>query len=100
MNLLTTIRPKSPRRGVTLVEMLVSVALLVLMMSVIVQVFKAATDAVSASRTYQELDQSLRQIDATLRTDLQNITARLTPPLDPSKNLGYLEYGENSYADN
>jgi len=96
----TPTRTATPRRGVTLVEMLVAVALLVLMMTVIVQVFKAATDAVSASRTYQELDSSLRQLDGTIRNDLQNLTARLTPPLDPSKNLGYFEYIENSFADN
>jgi prepilin-type N-terminal cleavage/methylation domain-containing protein len=94
---LTRLRP--PRRGVTLIEMLVTVALLVLMMSVIVQVFTAATGAVSNARAFQELDGSLRQIDATLRTDLQNITAKLTPPLNPKDNLGYFEYGENSFAD-
>jgi prepilin-type N-terminal cleavage/methylation domain-containing protein len=99
MTLLTSPRPRTPRRGVTLVEMLVAVALLVLMMSVIVQVFSAATSAVSASRAYQELDQSLRQLDATIRTDLSGVTARLTPPLDPKDNLGYFEYGENSFAD-
>jgi prepilin-type N-terminal cleavage/methylation domain-containing protein len=92
-------RPRSHRRGVTLVEMLVSVALLVLLMTVIVQVFQAATGAVSAARTYQELDSTLRQLDATLRTDLGGVTARTTPPLNPDLNLGYLEYGENSFAD-
>lgn len=79
--------------------MLVSVALLVLMMTVIVQVFKAATDAVSASRTYQELDGALRNLDATLRNDLSNTTVRMTPPRDPKNNEGYLEYIENSFAD-
>lgn len=92
-------RPKTPRRGVTLVEMLVTVALLVLMMTVIVQIFQAATGAVSAARTYQDLDSGLRQIDATIRQDLGNLTARLTPPLDPKNNLGYFEYIENSFAD-
>ena len=98
--LIPTLRPRFPRRGVTLVEMLVAVALLVLMMTVIVQVFSAATGAVSTSRAFQEIDSSLRQLDSTIRTDLTNITARLTPPLDPKKNLGYFEYIENSFADN
>lgn len=88
------------RRGVTLVEMLVSVALLVLMMSVIVKVFVSATSAVSAGRVYQELDASLRQLDSTIRQDLVNVTARFTPPLNPKDNLGYFEYAENSFADN
>lgn len=92
-------RPRSPRRGATLVEMLVAVALLVLMMTIIVQIFSAATGAVSTARTYQELDSSLRQLDATLRQDLLGATARFTPPLNPNDNLGYFEYDENEFAD-
>ena len=92
-------RPRSPRRGVTLVEMLVTVALLVLLMSVLVKVFAAATGAVSAAKTYAELDGQLRRLEATLRADLGHVTARFSPPLDPAKNLGYFEYGENSFAD-
>jgi len=38
-----------------------------LFLVLIVQVFTAATGAVSASRTYQELDGNLRQLDATIR---------------------------------
>ncbi len=95
-----TPRPANYRRGVTLIEMLVAVALLVLMMTIIVQVFAAATGAVSTQRVYQELDTSLRQVDTMLRQDLAGVTARFTPPLDPQKNLGYFEYIENSFADN
>jgi prepilin-type N-terminal cleavage/methylation domain-containing protein len=93
-------RPKDSRRGVTLIEMLVAVALLVLMMTIIVQVFGAATGAVSTAKTLQDLDANLRQLDATIRQDLQNVTAKFTPPLNPKDNLGYFEYGENSFADN
>jgi prepilin-type N-terminal cleavage/methylation domain-containing protein len=92
-------RTRDRRRGVTLVEMLVAVALLVLMMTVIVTVFAAATGAVSTAKAYQEIDARLRQIDSVLRTDLQGLTARMTPPLDPDQNLGYFEYGENQFAD-
>lgn len=92
-------RPTGPRRGVTLVEMLVAVALLVLMMTIIVQVFGAATGTVSTAKTLQELDANLRQLDATIRQDLEGVTAKLTPPLNPKDNLGYLEYAENSFAD-
>jgi type II secretory pathway component PulJ len=84
---------------VTLVEMLVTMMLLVLMMVVIVKIFQAATGAVSVAKTYQELDQSLRQLDTTLRRDLNNITATLTPPLNPNDNKGYFEYDENEFAD-
>lgn len=93
-------RPTSaPRRGVTLVEMLVTVALLVLVMSILVAIFRSAAGAISVSRTYAALDQNLRRIDTVIREDLQGVTARMTPPLDPRNNLGYFEYGENTLAD-
>ena len=98
-----TIRPNSrpayPRRGVTLVEMLVTVAMLVIIMTILVQVFQAATGALTAAQTIQQLDDQLKLLDATIRSDLSNVTARFTPPLNPNQNLGYFEYGENEFAD-
>jgi prepilin-type N-terminal cleavage/methylation domain-containing protein len=90
---------RHPRRGVTLIEMLVVVALLVLMMTIIVQIFQAATGSVTAAKVYSQLDDSLRELDATIRTDLQGATAHFTPPLDPADDLGYFEYIENTWAD-
>jgi type II secretory pathway component PulJ len=86
---------------VTLIEMLVVVALLVLMMTIIVQIFQAATGSVTAAKAYQELDDQLRELDATLRNDLQGVTARTNAaaPPDPKENLGYFEYIENSWSD-
>ena len=91
--------PATRHRGVTLVEMLVVVALVVLMMTILVQIFAATTGSMTVSRTIQELDLSLRLLDQTIRQDLQGATARFTPPLDPTQNLGYFEYGENAFAD-
>ncbi len=92
-------RPARRRRGVTLVEMLVTVAVLVIIMTILVQVFQGATGALSAAQATQELDNSLKLLDATIRQDLGGATARFTPPLDPALNLGYFEYGENEFAD-
>ncbi len=92
-------RPNRPRRGVTLVEMLVVVALVVLMMVILVQIFQAATGAMLAARTTQELDVVLRSVDSMLRADLAGVTAQMTPPNDPSRKTGYFEYGENAFAD-
>ena len=92
-------RPGRSRRGLTLLEMVVTVALLILIMTIVVQIFQSATGAMSASRAYQELDQGLRRLDSTIRQDLNGVTARLTPPLDPKDNLGYFEYIENAFAD-
>ena len=88
-----------PRRGVTLVEMLVVVALVVLMMVILVQIFQSALGAMSASRTTQELDVTLRQIDSMVRSDLTGVTANMTPPNDPALKQGYFEYGEGAQAD-
>ena len=92
---LARLRPASPRRGVTLVEMLVTVAVLVIMMTILVQIFQAATGSVTAAQSLQQLDDQLRRLDGLIRGDLEGVTARLTPPLDPAQNLGYFEYGEN-----
>ena len=87
------------RRGVTLVEMLVVVALLVLMMTVIVQIFQSATGAVSVAQTNSKLDDELKRFESTMRSDLEGVTASLTPPNNPEYNTGYLEYSENAFAD-
>ncbi len=78
--------------------MLVTLAVLLIMMTVIVQIFQAATGALSSAQGYQELDNQLRQLDVMIRSDLNGVTARMTPPLNPNNNLGYLEYGENEFA--
>jgi prepilin-type N-terminal cleavage/methylation domain-containing protein len=92
-------RTKDRRRGITLIEMLVTVAVLVILMTILVQIFQAATGSVSAAQAYQQLDEQLRRIDGMIRSDLEGVTARFTPPLDPAQNLGYFEYGENEFAD-
>jgi len=84
---------------VTLVEMLVTLAVLLLMMTAIVKVFQAATGSLSSAQAYQELDNQLRLLDSTIRSDLTGVTATMTPPNDPNNNKGYFEYGENEFAD-
>ena len=79
--------------------MLVTLAILLLLMTAIVKIFQSATGALSAAQAYQELDNHLRQLDATIRSDLGGVTCKLTPPNNPQNNPGYLEYGENEFAD-
>jgi prepilin-type N-terminal cleavage/methylation domain-containing protein len=86
-------------RGVTLVEMLVTVAILVIIMTVMVQVFQAATGALTAAQTIHDLDNKLKLVDSTLRSDLAGATATFTPPLKPQDGKGYFEYIENEFAD-
>src|SRR5947209_5964082 len=80
--------------------MLVTVAVLMILMTILVQIFQAATGSVSAAQAIQQLDDQLRRIDSIIRADLDGATARFTPPLDPIQNLGYFEYGENEFPDN
>ena len=79
--------------------MLVTLAVLLLMMTVIVKIFQAATGALNAAQVYQELDNQLRLLDSTIRSDLNGVTAKLTPPERPQEQPGLLEYGENEFAD-
>jgi prepilin-type N-terminal cleavage/methylation domain-containing protein len=93
-------RRAATRRGVTLVEMLVTVAVLVIIMTVLVQIFQAATGALSAAQVIQDLDNQVKLMETTIRSDLEGATARFTPPLDPDNGQGYFEYIENEFADN
>ena len=88
------------RRGVTLVEMLVTIGLLVLVMSILVAVFTSATGALSTERAFAALDQDLRRVESQIRLDLNGATAKMTPPVDPLVDKGgYFTYGENSLSD-
>lgn len=97
--------PNRQHRGMTLVEMMVAVALLVLMMTILVSVFASATGAIREHRAYAALDMELRRVDTVIRQDLRGITATMTPAgVDPARDaresrLGYFEYAENSFAD-
>ena len=79
--------------------MLVTLAILVMMMTIIVQIFQAATGA-SPRRRLPGARQPASLLDATIRADLGGVTAKFTPPNNPKNNTGYFEYGENKFADN
>jgi len=87
------------RLGLTLIELLVTVALMLLIMSVIVAIFQSATGAMTIAQKDQELAMVTRRLDTVIRQDLEGVTARLTPPLNPNDGLGYFEYGENALSD-
>jgi len=79
--------------------MLVTVAVLLIIMTILVQIFQSATGTLTAAQQIQDLDNQLKLLDATIRSDLGGATAQFTPPLDPALNKGYFEYGENEFAD-
>lgn len=95
-----TTRAAAARRGLTLVEMLVVVGLLVTMMTIIASIFTAATTALNVAQVNTSLDTELRRIDGIIRQDLQGVTCRMTPGTnDPADSRGYFEYSEGAFAD-
>jgi len=110
------------RAGVTLVEMLVVVALTVLLMSIVTEVFVLASETLSRLRSVSVVNQKIRNVESVIRIDLENRTIReVQPPVerkasldgifgtaddyfvpvgfDPKDNMGYWMLEENSPAD-
>ncbi len=96
--------------GFTLVEMLVSVAIVLLMMSMFAQIFQMATGSLSQQRGIAENDQKARMITTTLRGDLELRTFRDVFPFRAnedtrqlghslSRRAGYFEIDENDPFD-
>jgi prepilin-type N-terminal cleavage/methylation domain-containing protein len=85
-------RPR--RRGFTLVEMLVAVAITLIMMTTVVTVFGLVMDSISNSRATIEMTDRLRGARNRLALDLQGATAPMTPPISPDISSGYFEYIE------
>ncbi len=68
------ISPRSQRSGFTLIEMLISVALLLIIVTIFGQIFSIATNAIVTQRGIGVNDQKARTLDVTMRADLDNIS--------------------------
>jgi hypothetical protein len=66
--------------GFTLVEMLVSVALVLLMMTMFTAIFSLATESLSTQRALSDNDQKSRMLMTMLREDIKNRTFRYVFP--------------------
>lgn len=95
------------RPGFTLVEMLVSVALILLMMTMFASIFSMATDSVSKQRGISENDQKARSLTTVIRSDFQHRTMRYplafypgedssTSPTPFGSRAGYLYISTNN----
>jgi prepilin-type N-terminal cleavage/methylation domain-containing protein len=87
------------RRGFTLVEMLVALALTLLMMAAVAQIFAMMGQGVNGSRSMAELNDRMRATAYRLRQDLAGITVTPDPPVKPEINSGYLEIIEGRETD-
>jgi len=73
------------RQGFTLIEMLVSVALVLLMMTLFASIFSMATDSVSKQRGISQNDQRARSLVTIMRSDFQHRTSRYPLPFYPGE---------------
>jgi hypothetical protein len=89
----------APRRGLTLVEMLVALTLTLLMMAAVAQIFGMMGQGVNGSRSMAELNDRMRATAYRLRQDLAGITVAPDPPVRPEINSGYLEIIEGRDSD-
>lgn len=96
----------SRRQGFTLVEMLVSVALVLLMMVLFAEIFQLAAEAMSRAKGMAENDQRVRTLAVLLRSDIESRTFRTVVPFaadeDPlapdvpfNERKGYVYISEN-----
>lgn len=87
------------RAAMTLVEMLVAMALTLLMMAAVAQIFAMLGQGVNGSRSMAELNDRMRATAYRLRQDLAGVTVDTTPPVKPELNSGYLEVIEGPCSD-
>ena len=80
------IRRVPNRSAFTLVEMLVSVALVLMLMTMFASIFQIATGSVTKQRGISELDQKARSISTVVRKDLQHRTFRYPLAFYPGEN--------------
>ncbi|MEZ6132074.1 MAG: type II secretion system protein [Planctomycetaceae bacterium] len=73
------------RPAFTLVEMLVSVTLVLLMMTLFASIFSMATDSVSRQKGISELDQGARILSNTIQADIAKRTFRYGMPFYPGE---------------
>jgi prepilin-type N-terminal cleavage/methylation domain-containing protein len=87
------------RRGVTLIELMVALAITMIMMGAVVTLFGNMTTSVTDSRAVIELSERLRSTRNRLQLDLAGHTATAMPTRSPEADEGYLEIIEGPLSD-
>lgn len=86
------------RRGFTLVEMLISVTLVLLMMTLFSSIFQMATSSLTTQRGVAANDQKARSFTTNLRADIAKRTFRYGQPYYPteSSSIGATAFGDRA----
>jgi prepilin-type N-terminal cleavage/methylation domain-containing protein len=87
----------APRRGFTLVEVLVSISLALVLLAAVTVVFGRVGGSINNVRAALEQFDRLRAAEQRLRMDLDGATAVPIPPLRPESMQGYFEYLEKGW---
>lgn len=87
------------RLGVTLVELLVAMAITLMLMFAVVEVFAWVGSSIDGGKATIEMSGQLRSVSQRLQNDLDNITARTVPWIHPNEANGYFEYIEGLERD-
>ena len=86
-------------RGFTLVELLVAMALSLIVILAVTQVFRLVGDNVLAGRAVLEMSGQLRSAADQLQRDLGGLTVPVRPWPEASSGAGYFEYYEGPFWD-
>lgn len=87
-------RRPAAHRGLTLIEMLIAMAITLVMMAAVVNLFANISAGVRDRRAMLELGSQLRTAREQLSRDLAGATCPAIPPQDPGENVGYIEIVE------
>lgn len=87
------------KRGFTLVEMLVAMALTLIMIVAIAQFYAIVGDSVKDGRAMIEMNGQVRAAVNLLNNDFDNITCSVAPWIDDGAGVGYFEYFEGRGCD-
>ncbi len=85
--------------GLTLIEMLVALAVTLVMMAAVVNLFANMSASIRNRRAAIETGSQLRQVRNRLAMDLSGATCRGSTWQDPAENQGYIEIIEGEWSD-
>ena len=93
-------RDSSARRGgFTLLEVMIAMAVTLLMMLALAQIFRVIGESMKQGRAALELNNRLQGVAHRIRNDLDHLTTAARPPADPATAMGYLKIYDGSLTD-